>query len=797
MIKTIENKIRLNIVLIYITTVVLCCAMLLFFYYSRNNINEQKRNIEAHEEIIVEIQGLVESINEAQQEVNQYIATKQTAHLDSFNLRLTEIEKQIDTLKINTTDSIPKTLFRELEVLLNKKGETIQELRKLFASRTFSHNIHQNLKRQEAFIEPDTIKKITFIEQDTVIKREQKKKNLWKRITSVFSSKQPSDTVITISKERIDTVKITSDDRLVISKLDTLVRKAQVDYKSHITSIEEQVILLILSDQEISSNISNILINLYNNFLDSRLDEIKNNESWLRNNNTVSIIIGLIALFLILLFIILIINDVNKGLRMRKSLEEANLRTKQLMESRHKLLLSVSHDIKTPLNSILGYLELNNNSNKLTSNDLSSMSNSGKYILSLLENLLKFSSLQQGTLTASLSDFNLYNLCEEIKEMFLPLTRQKGLLFDYSFNFKNNLHITSDLLKIKQIIINVLSNAVKYTPEGKISFQVDIEADSLSVLISDTGIGIPEKQINQVFQPFTRIDENKNIAEGTGFGMYVVKGLVDLLAGKIIIKSKINAGTSIHIKLPVSIAFIEEKTSVAKKIIIVDDDPSFSNLLTNMLNRLGHTVQTCNSLVEFGKHKQQLTSFDLIFTDMEIGSCSGIDILHEIRKINTTIPVFIITGRSDFNKEQAISLGFNDYLPKPVSLNALSNTLNQVSETDDHLKSLREMFDNDEELIRKIIATFHDTTEQNLVLLKHCINTQNFSETQAVCHKMLPMFLQIGQYDLADFLKRMDSLRGKPETSYPEWKEDAKSFISQTTNMLKTLNQLLSTNPFE
>lgn len=791
MIKTIENKIRLNIVLIYITTIILCCAMLLFFYYSRNNINEQKKNIETHDEIMAEIQDLVLNINLAQLEVNQYIATKQTAHLDSFNLRLVEIEKQIDTLKINATDSLPKTLFRELEVLLNKKGETIQELKKLFANRTFSHNIREKLKPKEAVIQPDTIKKITFIEQDTLIKREQKKKNLWKRITSIFSSKQPVDTVITISKEIVDTVKITSDNNLINSKLDTLVKKVQVDYKSHITSIEEQVNLLILSDQEISSNISNILINLYNSFLDSRLDEIKKNENWLRSNNTISIVIGLIALFLILLFIILIINDVNKGLRMRKSLEEANLRTKQLMESRHKLLLSVSHDIKTPLNSILGYLELNNNANELTPNDLSSMSNSGKYILSLLENLLEFSSLQQGTLTASISDFNLYNLCEEIKEMFLPLTRQKGLSLDYSFPFRNNLHITSDSLKIKQIIINVLSNAVKYTPEGKIGFQVDIEEGSLSILISDTGIGIPEKQLDQVFQPFTRIDENKNIAEGTGFGMYVVKGLVDLLAGKITIKSTINKGTSVYIKLPVPIALVEEKIFTSKNILIVDDDPSFSNLLTNMLNRLGHSAHTCNSLPEFKKHKQELATLDLILTDMEIGSYSGIDILHEIRQINSSIPVFIITGKNDFNKEQALSLGFNDFLPKPVTLNTLSNILNQTAETDDHLNSLREMFDNDEEIIREIIDTFYQTTEQNLILLKQSINNNAFSEAQAVCHKMLPMFLQIGQHEIADFLKKMDSLRGKPETSYPEWKEDAISFIANTTNMLKTLNNSL------
>lgn len=786
--KTIENKIRINILFIYIIAIVLCCAMLLFFYYSRDNINEQKKNIETHDEVMVKIKELVHCINLAQQEANSYIESKQIAHLDSFHVCLNEVDKQIDTLNLYTTDSIPIILFQELKVLLNKKGETITELKTLFQKQAFSKDIQERIKTLETTSQPNTIKTKTYLKQDTIIK-EQKKKGFWKRITAAFSSKQPSDTIISSSQEIIDTVKIAPENNAnTILKLDTLTKKVKVDYQNHISSIEEQVIQLILSDQEISSGISNLLINLYNNFLSSRLDEIKDNEQWLRNNNTISSVIALIALFLILLFIILIINDVNKGLRMRKALEEANIRTKQLMESRHQLLLSVSHDIKTPLNSILGYLELSSTSNEVTMSDLSSMSNSGKYILALLENLLEFSSLQQGTLTTSLSKFNIYDLCEDIKEMFIPLSQQKGLEFNYAIDFTPDIDITSDSLKIKQIIINVLSNAVKYTIKGKIDYRVKIEDETLSILISDTGIGIPEKQINQIFQPFTRIDENKNVAEGTGFGMYVVKGLVDLLKGEITVKSVVNDGTSIHIKLPVQIAISDKKISSSKKILIIDDDLSFSYLLINMLKRLGHIANSSNSFAEFEKLKPRLSTFDLVLTDMEMGSHSGIDILDNIRKINKSIPVFIITGKSDFNEKQAISMGFNGYLPKPVTLNALSNVINQTEFVNDHLKSLREMFDNDENLIREIIKTFIHATEQNLSILEQCINNNTFIEAQAICHKMLPMFLQIGQHDIAEFLKRMDILKGKLETIYPEWKEDAAFFISEAKSMLKTLS---------
>jgi signal transduction histidine kinase/CheY-like chemotaxis protein len=767
--------------------------MILFFYYSRNNIDEQKKNIEAHERIIDRIKNLVQNIDQAQQKANSYIATKDISHLDTFHIQLYNIEKQIDTLKIITTDSVPVILFKELEVLLIKKGETVTELSKLFCEQqSFPDKIREKIKTYESSIQPDSIEIKTHQVEETILKNEaKKKKNLWQKIASVFSPKQSSrDTIITVSREIIDTIKITPLDSLYTTlQRDTLVEKVKLDYKNHITSIEERVILLILSDQEISSNIFDLLTDLYDNLLDSRLDEIKNNEHWLRNINTISIFIGLIALFLILLFIILIINNVNKGLHMRKSLEIANKRTKQLMESRHQLLLSVSHDIKTPLNSILGYLELNNNQNQLTTQDLSSMRNSGKYILALLENLLEFSSLQLGTLTASQTAFSILALCNEIKEMFVPLAKHKGLQFDCIYEFGDSLYITSDLLKLKQIIINILSNAIKYTPSGKIKFTVRFENEILFIQVSDTGIGIPNEQINQIFQPFRRIDENKNVAEGTGFGMYVVKGLIDLLEGIITIESEIDKGTTISVELPALSTMVEYKEALPLKIYVVDDDPAFSNMLTKMLSQLGHTAISINSIAAFEESKQHLSTSDLIITDMEMGDISGTDILKTLRKIHPSLPIYIITGRSDFSKEQAYKLGFNGYLPKPVTLNELSSLINQTPMSHDYLKSLREMFDNDESAIQEIVDVFINTTNENLNQLEYCIKENTFSQAQTVCHKMLPMFLQMGLNEISDFLKKMDQLRGVPPEGYPSWKEDGSAFIKEAIEILTTIEK--------
>jgi CheY-like chemotaxis protein len=473
---------------------------------------------------------------------------------------------------------------------------------------------------------------------------------------------------------------------------------------------------------------------------------------------------------------------------MRKSLEEAQIRTKELMESRHKLLLSVSHDIKTPLNSIIGYLELSSDLNQLTSQDRASIRNSGKYILSLLDNILNFSSLERGKLSINTSTFNVYDFCEEIKEMFIPLARKKNLVFNHSFDFDNSLRVTSDLLKLKQIVANILSNAIKYTSSGSIGFHVRFENEKLYFTVSDTGTGIPKEQLHNIFKPFTRINDNQNIIEGSGFGLYVIKGLSDLLGGHISIDSQVDKGTTISVKVPAPAAPGRKKTPAIHKIWIIDDDPTFLELLKNMFAQLEISVTASYKTTDIDKLKEQPSSFDMILTDMEIGTISGINILHKIKEDNPDLPVYVMTGRGDFNQVKALEAGFDGYLPKPISINMLADlTESHIKIKENKLSSLREMFDNDEKTIRDILQSFFLSTDENIERLQQYINESNFTETQTLCHKMLPMFLQTGMHKEAAYLKKMDCLRGQAENNYPAWKTDGIIFIDNTRTALNNL----------
>ena len=440
---------------------------------------------------------------------------------------------------------------------------------------------------------------------------------------------------------------------------------------------------------------------------------------------------GIVALGLILLFILLIIYDVNKG-------KEARERLREVMESRHKLLLSVSHDIKSPLGSILGYLELGRQEDE----DIKSMQNSARHILALLENLLEFSSLEQGSLQLTSSTFSLDELNEEISQMFIPLATKKELYFSSSLN---SARLISDPMKIKQIIINLVSNAIKYTSEGTIRLQTTYDEGLLTIVVSDTGAGIPDDKLEEIYEPFSRVESNNALAHGTGLGMYVVKGLIELLGGTIQVRSQVDKGTKVTVTIPCSEAKVRIQKGT-KKIAVYDDDPVMAQIAGNMLIQLGHKVVDSDC--------------DVILTDMEMGDRTGMDILASAG----SIPVVVMTGHSDFTAEKAAQLGFEAFLPKPFTLESLREIFGEGETVGNSF------LDEDDE---GIMEMFRTSTTENHRLLKEALAYDDFNKAQAVCHKMIPMFVLLGYPDEA--LRRMDAQRGQ---SYEGWRDDVKIVLS-------------------
>ena len=396
--KSIENNIRYKAIILYIIAIVGIVAMIFYISDLRKDVTRQKQNVENQHNILSMANDLVYTISEAQFESGQYMLTKRRKHLNNYDSTLVRIDSLITSIiELRPED---ETNLRRIETLLNEQTDNIIKLTRQLKLKNPVIEVSQTIKDYEKPLKNDTV--IVTVKNDTLIK-ELPKKKFFKRLGEVF--KPSKDSVQMLMTQRYDTTRneqLKDSLEVIYEVVETAAERAEIAYQRNIANIEKQINMLVIAEKTISTEISAILLQFHRQTLEATTEIILENEESIRKNYNYSIIGGCMALFLILVIIILINTDVNKGVKARKELENANRIIKSTMESRHNLLLSVSHDIKSPLSSITGYLELMRDEEGVRS-----MKNSASHILSLLDNLLDFSTIDQGKMSKSISDFNL------------------------------------------------------------------------------------------------------------------------------------------------------------------------------------------------------------------------------------------------------------------------------------------------------------------------------------------------------------------------------------------------------
>ena len=804
-----ESRVKQNAVIIYLLASLLCTGMIYYIVNIKNSINFQKENIKKNEQILNLTNDLIENINKAQSYSNLYIFSGNNTHLKNFHISVSKIYNINDSINSLHYDSINTNTLNEITSRLIQKEKIIKDINSQFKTFNPYIEIYTLIENYQPKNQSSSISKIT---QDTIIYKTEKKSFI-ERLSAVFSPEKSLDSMVMVSTTTIDTIDITDKETAnLLNNIQLYTEKGRKEYIRQIENIERKYNNLILSDQEITKEISDLLLILHQHTLKSVITEIDKSEILIEKNINISIYIATAALLVILTFIFLIFYDIKKVIAARKATEEAKKRTEETMESRHKLLLSVSHDVKAPLSSILGYLELMQiDSEKIEDKrKISSMKNSAEHILSLLTNLLNFSRLDQGKEVVVLSKFNMETLCDDLIEMFTPLAESKHLSLIYHKNFNEKNLVKSDALKIKQILSNLLSNAIKYTIKGNVTFEVRESNNEMIFKIIDDGIGIPQEKQQELFKPFSRIDNNENLIEGSGFGLFVVKGLVDLLNGTIDVKSEAGKGSLFLVKIPIEHVLYKEdkketidiqelKYNTHMNILVIDDDNTLLAVINSMLNKLEIKCDICHSSVEFEKYCQNIDKYDVILTDREMGAFSGLDVLKMVKETNKNKKVVLMTARSEYNKDVAVAKGFDNYLRKPFSIKDLSEILNSNINIEEKEKmesrfitdfpELCSMFDNDDDSITNILKIFVETTSDNLVTFNEIINDNNFNNAVNLCHKMCPMFVQLNQKESSDFLYKMDKLRGCDEKSFPEWKEKSIEFMNNVDGFISYLSE--------
>ena len=793
-----------KVVITYIFVLALCAALFYYIFNLRSTIESQRSNINTQHAALEWANRFTKNVHEAQSAANLYAFTEQSRYKRRFNEAKKQISAQVDSIVMIGISEENKQMVKEIDGLIKSKGKISNELSKQFHDfnpmAEFDRTIDDYMPP-----EPEDSIVVTKISKDTVIHVPRaQKKGFWRRIGNVFNPTE-EDSTVRLSIESIDTLHIQrqpTDSLTILADLRLLSDKAKAEYWNKIKEYESKTQELVKADNQLSEQISNLLIHLNQQILDSTIAEIEKSEAAIKENIHTSVLIGAATLILIIIFIILIISDVNKGHRARQAAEEARRKTEEIMESRHKLLLSVSHDIKTPLSSILGNVELMDKTGN--EKEFNSIQQSADHILNLLTNLLEYSRLEQGKLQINYETFDIRQLCDETAEMFESIAKHKNLEFIYEPDMAQNAFVLSDRLKIKQILSNIISNGIKYTLEGSVNFKAMKGRGLMVFHITDTGVGIPSDKLEEVFKPFVRIETYNQFAEGSGYGMSVVKGLVDLLGGEIHIESEVGKGSHFEIRIPVGevnkpIEAKDEVTENKKKslnILVIDDDNTLLSVIDTMLHRIGHQAIACRSKSDIENAVAQIGEYDYILTDREMGALTGNDILHLFKEADAEKPVILMTARVEYTNEMAKKEGFDGFLPKPFNLKQLESLFGSVTLSDSaseiafpDFPAFSEMMGNDKEAMTDILNVFVQSTADDLVLMNTLIEKSDFVEMQSLCHKMLPMFTQLGRD--TTFLSKMNTLRGegKKEKHYRKWKDDALVFMTQADELLDLLSE--------
>lgn len=499
---------------------------------------------------------------------------------------------------------------------------------------------------------------------------------------------------------------------------------------------------------------------------------------------------------------------------------KAKRRAEDLLVAREKLMLTITHDIKAPVGSILGYTDL---LERITTEErqrfyLNNMQSSANHLLSLVKSLLDYHRLDAHKMDINRVSFNPHQLFDTIYISFKPMADSKQLELNYHCNESLNRVYIGDPFRIRQIAENLLSNALKFTKEGSITLQAALENGQLHFSISDTGCGISQEEQQRIFQEFTRL-HNAQGQEGFGLGLAITRKLVLLLEGDIKIESEQGKGSRFHVYLPLpegpshpdknpsgpeaehtpaspdatGIRQIDtpRKDSEPIHLILIDDDRIQLQLTTAMLERPGVTVTCCHHPEEL-LNKLKDKRFDALLTDIQMPAMNGFDLLKAIRTLDTswvrTLPVIALTARSDMDENYFRSHGFAGCLHKPFTINELFTAIFQATGKDvsaagnpaphtapakeNHpqqetldFSALTAFSEDDPEAAAEILRTFISETKKNREYMEEALAKRNMEGITAIAHKLLPLFTMLGATRCIPALTWMEQRRGTAEIS--------------------------------
>jgi len=389
-----------------------------------------------------------------------------------------------------------------------------------------------------------------------------------------------------------------------------------------------------------------------------------------------------------------VILDITERREMEEALREAKEKAEQAAAARASFVANMSHEIRTPMNSILGFTDvlLDGELAADQRRHLDTIRSAGRALLRLLNEILDTAKLEKGAVELEQNDYNLLSLIDELSSTLAANARAKGLHVDIHYDPALPTCLRGDELRVRQVLTNLLDNAIKFTERGSVTLKAALKDEQLHVEVKDTGIGIAPERLAAIFEPFTQADASMTRRfGGTGLGTTISKQLVELMGGRIWAESVPEQGTTFHVMLPLVLArFAPQQQRVRTaaalpplRVLVADDVPQNLELLQLLMARRGHTMSAAGDgaeVVELAAREK----FDLVLMDFQMPTIDGLSATRLIRAQaqaagRPRVPIIAMTASVlDAHRRASAEAGMDGFATKPVDWFTLSHEIARV-----------------------------------------------------------------------------------------------------------------------
>lgn len=523
--------------------------------------------------------------------------------------------------------------------------------------------------------------------------------------------------------------------------------------------------------------------------------------------NTISMIM-LVFFLLTVLLLYFILTDITKSNKYRAELEQAKDEAEYHGMAKQRFLSNMSHEIRTPLQSIIGYSEIIRKQERPEKRDVEAIYQSSEHLLQIVNEVLDYNRIISGKFTFSEKAFDLGQLLNEVVSAMTAQAEKKSLKLRTELDLAGVQYVEGDPFRLKQVLYNLLGNAIKFTESGEVVLAVFYKRQGdllhFTFMVKDTGIGLTEAESAQIFNEFEQINslENEEVNKtGTGLGLTIVKSLIEQQGGRIYVKSKKNKGSifTFYLTFKVTDAPRYESNAGLKKVYpgkvwVIDDDKLILDLCEIIFQKHAIDARLFNSPSKLLNEDWE-AEVKYVLMDMRMPEMNGVMLCRLLReKVGNQVKIFAITAQVlPDEREFLLKNGFDGLIMKPFKEEELlmvfnepyiKEVLNDDIEID--LSNLKKMTFDDEEQLKRILLRFREDSLSDSKEIEDAIQNNDQDQLRLLAHRMAGRIAQIGSKQLAASFRKMEieiAAEGLDETKIQTFR----TLLQQLRQLLKQL----------